>query len=120
MQKVKITWKAFGDKPAQGRFISSVQIETNFPSSVSDIEICEIVYADTNLYQGYIWNLVEPLLFSKRTHTSISVGDEVEIDGRSYICADIGWIKTENAVIEYLPSDYGINNIYSVKEKSNV
>ena len=120
MQKVKITWKAFGDKPAQGRFVSFVEVETNFLSTVTDTEICDIVYADTNRYQGYIWNLIQDLLDSRRTHTSISVGDTVEIDGRSYTCADIGWIKTENAVIEYLPSDYGINNIYSVKEKSNV
>ena len=30
MSKVKITWKAFGDKPERGRFISSVEFETEF------------------------------------------------------------------------------------------
>jgi hypothetical protein len=99
-QKIKITWKAFGDKPEQGRFVSSVEVETEFPETVTDKQICEIVHADTNLYQGYIWQLVHPLLSETRTHTSISVGDEVEINGRVYICADFGFEKIEDVEIK--------------------
>lgn len=99
-QKVKITWKAFGDKPEQGRFISSVEVETQFPETVTDEQICEIVYADTNLYQGYIWQLIHPLLSETRTHTSISVGDEIEINGQVYICADFGFKKIEDVQIK--------------------
>ena len=99
-QKVKITWKAFGDKPERGRFISSVEVETEFPETVSDKQICEIIYADTNLYQGYIWQLIHPLLSETRTHTSISVGDEIEINGQVYICSDFGFKKIEDAEIQ--------------------
>ena len=99
-QKVKITWKAFGDKPEQGRFVSSVEVETEFLDTVTDKQICEIVHADTNLYQGYIWQLIQPLLSKTRTHTSISVGDEVEINGRVYICADFGFEKIEDVEIK--------------------
>ena len=99
-QKIKITWKAFGDKPEQGRFVSSVEVETEFLETVTDKQICEIVHADTNLYQGYIWQLVHPLLSETRTHTSISVGDEVEINGRVYICADFGFEKIEDVEIK--------------------
>lgn len=100
MQKVKITWKAFGDKPERGRFISSVEVETNFPEHVSDQQILEVIYADTNLYQGYIWNLIESKLSNTRTHTSLSVGDEVEINGQVYICASFGFKKIEDATIQ--------------------
>jgi hypothetical protein len=99
-QNVKITWKAFGDKPEQGRFISSVEVVTEFPEPISNYKICEIIYADTNLYQGYIWQLIHPLLSETRTHTSLSVGDEIEIDGQVYICADFGFKKIEDVQIE--------------------
>jgi len=101
MSKVKITWKAFGNKPEIGRFISSVEFETEFPKTVSHEQICEIVFADTNCYQGYIWGKIESKMSAKRTHTSISVGDEIEIDGQVYICADFGFEKIEDVEIKY-------------------
>jgi hypothetical protein len=111
-QKVKITWKAFGDKVERGRFISSVEVETNFPETVSAKEICEIVFADTNCYQGYIWGLIEKKLSATRTHTSISVGDEIEIDGQVYICADFGFEKIEEVEIKKIE-----DTIFSVQRK---
>jgi hypothetical protein len=109
-QNVKITWKAFGDKPERGRFVSSVEVVTEFPETVSHKEICEVIYADTNLYQGYIWQLIHPLLSETRTHTSLSVGDEVEIDGQVYIVADFGFKKIEDAQIEKIG-----DSIFSVR-----
>jgi len=100
-QKIKITWKAFGDKPQIGRFISSVEIETQFPETITHKEICEIIYAHTNTYQGYTWNLIQPKLSETRTHTSLSIGDEVEIDGITYVVADFGFEKKDEAEIEY-------------------
>jgi hypothetical protein len=50
-----------------------------------------------------------------RTHTSISVGDEIVIDGREYICADFGFIKKEDAEIREIRG-----SIYSVVEKEKV
>jgi len=99
-QKIKISWKAFGDKPEIGRFVSSVEIETEFPETVAHAQICEVVFADTNTYQGYIWGKIEPKMSAKRTHTSISVGDEIEIDGQVYICADLGFEKIEDVEIK--------------------
>jgi hypothetical protein len=49
------------------------------------------LFRDTNLYQGELWDLIEPNLSPKRTHTALSVRDEVSIDGRRYVCAGIGW-----------------------------
>ena len=114
-QKIKISWKAFGDKPEIGRFVSSVEIETEFPDTVKHAQICEVIFADTNTYQGYIWEKIQPKMSTKRTHTSISVGDEIEIDGQVYICADFGFIKTEDAEIRKIG-----NSIFNVQEKEKV
>ena len=119
--KVKITWKAFGDKPERGRFISSVKVD--FPAVVgkvlTDESICDQVFSQTNRYSGPIWDAIQPLLSETRTHTALSVGDEVEVDGRAYVCADIGWVKVEDAEIEYLPSEYGDGAVFTVREKVN-
>lgn len=96
MSKVKITWKAFGDKPEISRFISSVEFETEFKIEESDVDkFLEVVYHTTNTYSGNLWEIIQPLLSETRTHTSLSVGDEVEIDGVGYVCADFGFKKVE-------------------------
>ena len=96
MSKVKITWKAFGDKPEIGRFISSVEFETEFKIEESDVDkFLEVVYHTTNTYSGNLWEIIQPLLSETRTHTSLSVGDEVEIDGVGYVCADFGFEQIE-------------------------
>jgi hypothetical protein len=100
MSQVKVTWKAFGDKPEIGRFISSVEFETEF--AIEDAQkFCEVVYHVTNTYSGNLWDIIQPLLAETRTHTSISVGDEIEIDGQVYICADFGFEKIEDVQIKY-------------------
>lgn len=102
MSKVKITWKAFGDKPETGRFISSVEFETEFKIKESDVDkFLEVVYHTTNTYSGNLWEIIQPLLSETRTHTSISVGDEITIDGQVYICADFGFEKIEDVTIKY-------------------
>ena len=53
MAQVKITWKAFGDKPEIGRFISSVEFETEFKLDESNVDkFLEVVYRNTNTYSG--------------------------------------------------------------------
>jgi hypothetical protein len=109
MTKIKITWKAFGDIAERGRFISSVEVELVQVQQVSDdLRICEVIYKVTNL-QGELadfgaslaeinlWETIESKLSPTRTHTALSVGDEVEIDGRAYICADLGFKLLEKA-----------------------
>lgn len=115
MKEVKVTWKAFGEKPAQGKFITSVEFKLPV-SDKTDFEICEEIYKQTNLYQGTWWKLlIEPLLSLTRTHTAISVGDEIEINGQVYICADFGFEKIEDVEIKY----FG-DSVFSVSVKEVV
>ena len=105
--KIKITWKAFGDKPQIGRFVSSVEFETEGfvgqnINEISHESICNALYKDTNWYQGLWWNIIEPLLSPTRTHTSLSIGDEIQINDITYVVADFGFIKKEDAVYRYM------------------
>jgi len=122
MSEAKITWKAFGDKPEQGRFISSVVVEVP-EQFVGDLQICEAIYKVTNLQsdledfgasiaEGRLWKRIESELSATRTHTSLSVGDEIEIGGQVYICADFGFEKIENVEIQYIG-----DSIFSVRSK---
>ena len=126
MTKIKITWKAFGKQPERGRSITSVEVE--LPKQVSDdLRICEAIYKVTNL-QGELaefgaslteinlWETIKPKLSPTRTHTSLSIGDEIEIDGRAYICADLGFIKVSEAEIRTFPD----GAIWSVLKKAEV
>jgi hypothetical protein len=116
MSQVKITWKAFGDKPEQGRFISSVEFETEFKIDESNVnKFLEVVYHNTNTYSGNLWQIIEPKLSATRTHTSISIGDEIEIDGHVYICADFGFEKIEDVEIKY----FG-DSVFRVSKKEKV
>ena len=113
MSQVKITWKAFGDKPEIGRFISSVEFETEFKITENDVtQFLEVVYRTTNTYSGNLWDIIQPLLSETRTHTSLSIGDEVEIDGQVYICADFGFEKIEDVEIKKIG-----DSIFSVSTK---
>ena len=115
MSKVKITWKAFGDKPEIGRFVSSVEFETEFAVEDTD-KFCEVVFHVTNTQSGNLWSIIQPLLSETRTHTSISIGDEIEIDGVVYICADFGFTKASEAEIK----TFSDGSIFSVSEKNKV
>jgi hypothetical protein len=55
------------------------------------LETCNKVFEDTNKYQGALWNVLEPLLPQDRTHTALSVGDTVTINGIVFTCAPMGW-----------------------------
>lgn len=117
MANITITWKAFGNR--QNRQISSVTIDipNDFVAPKLRKSVLESIYADTNLYQGFFWNLIEPKLSPNRTHTSLSVGDEITIDGQTYVCANFGWLKVEDANVEYLPSEYGDGAVFSITQK---
>ena len=125
--KIKVTWKAFGNRIEQGRYVSSVEFELLDTKPSHDV-LLNAIYKATNLqdeladfgakaFEIYLWKVIEPRLASDRTHTSLSVGDEIEIDGQTYVCADIGWVKVEDADIKFLPSEYGLGAVFSVREK---
>ena len=64
--------------------------------NLSDYQICEKVFEITNLKQGKVWDSIQNNLPQERTHTSLSVGDEVVIQvGRTkewvYTCEDLGF-----------------------------
>jgi hypothetical protein len=104
MTTVTITYKAFSNN--NDRPITSATIEVGYPfvyeypynanqTQQQDIKLCDVLYHQTNIYEGSLWNLLEPVLPTNRTHTALSVGDEVTItdtdNTRTYRCADIGW-----------------------------
>jgi len=128
--KVKVTWKAFGNRIEQGRFVSSVEfdiLDYKIPADKYPL-LLNAIYKATNLqseladfggtaFEVYLWKVIEARLASDRTHTSLSIGDEIEIEGQTYVCADFGWVKAEDAEIKYLPGEYGIGAVFSVTEK---
>lgn len=116
MSKVKVTWKAFGNKPEINRYISFVEFETEFKIDESNVDkFLEVIYHNTNTYSGNLWQIIEPKLSAFRTHTSISVGDEIEIDGQVYICADFGFEKIEDVEIKYFGE-----SVFRVSKKESV
>jgi hypothetical protein len=82
MKNVTTTWKAFG-KPTY----SVIMIEND----MADLEICEELFKATNLRAGWLWDALQYDIPADRTHTALSVGDEIDIDGTIYRCAPIGW-----------------------------
>lgn len=113
MATVTITWKAFGNKPEANRFISSVTFETEFDiTDTNRDDFFNVVYRNTNLYSGNLWNTIEPLLSPTRTHTALSIGDEIKVNDTDYIVADFGFIKKEDAEIKMFD-----DVVFSVSEK---
>ncbi len=92
MIQVKVTWKAFGESPIHNEYITSVEFALNEEDYGSALEICEKVFSDTNRYEGKVWDIIQPLLSNERTHTALSVGDEVEVDGHAFRCDSVGWL----------------------------
>jgi hypothetical protein len=50
-----------------------------------------VLFRDTNTYSGDFWSVLEPALPADRSHTALSIGDEVSLDGITYRCEPIGW-----------------------------
>jgi hypothetical protein len=59
--------------------------------NATDLDVCEEVYKQTNLYEGDFYERVEKFAPKDRGHTAISVGDFVDVEGNVYECADFGW-----------------------------
>lgn len=79
--------------------IETPEIEFDFEYDFeddSDFVICERIWANMNQYKGKVWDAMQPLPES-RPHTAMSVGDEIKIDGRAYVCAEFGFEELKNA-----------------------
>ena len=95
MTTIKLTYKAFGNIPERGKEITSVEFDVETGTTL-DLDLMNVIYEATNLqdelYQFggsnsvafLLWKMIEPLLSPKRTHTSLSVGDEIQIGARAY------------------------------------
>lgn len=92
---VKVIWATAATDDGEYE-VTSVNFDMN-PTGYTDQRICEDVFTNTNLYSGPLWDLMQPLPLN-RTHTSISVGDYVVIDGRMYRCASVGWERTDTFI----------------------
>lgn len=101
MSTVTVTWKAFADLPEArkkdlidaGRKMEvskTIEVPDTLTLGVSHSHLCEMLFRDTNLYEGQLWDLLQPLP-EGRTHTAMSVGDLVQIDDVLYRCEDIGF-----------------------------
>lgn len=82
MKITMITWKAFG---------SPADAVIAFEDDMSDLQICDEIFAATNTYSGRVWDAIVRVLPTHRTHTALSVGDEIDVDGTIYRCEPIGW-----------------------------
>jgi len=104
MTHITITWKA-GFHPTTG-FNGDDTDATFFYNfgELTDLEICNKIYQETNLYTGEVWEVIKLVLPEERTHTALSVfhgpkvdgeltqiGDTIMVDGRIYEVADNGW-----------------------------
>jgi hypothetical protein len=89
MKTITITWKAFGES-------TSATIEWDYSDSQ---DVCDQAFRDTNLYNGSLWEALEPHLPENRTHTALSVGDEVEVAGLTHRCGPAGWSIVEKETV---------------------
>jgi hypothetical protein len=100
MTVVRVSWKAFSDieRADYGRRVFPVtDAIVDFPAfdKFKDSEICNQIFEQTNLYRGEFWSDLEQVMPKDRSHTALSVGDEVAITRCNqttiYKCADFGW-----------------------------
>jgi hypothetical protein len=95
--EIKITYKAFSNeknnRPVTSlSFVLPSEYET-YATRITNVGLCDVIYDVTNqqITTNALWQVIEPLLPANRTHTSLSVGDEVTINNNTYLCADFGW-----------------------------
>jgi hypothetical protein len=111
---VKVTYKAFGNPKT-----IDVVLPTIVGKYVDDLHICEQIFKQTNTYTGPIYDQIIER-GEGRTHTSLSVGDEVEINGQVYICADFGFEKIEDVEIKTFDREDGRTIVFSVSPRVGV
>lgn len=85
MTKIKIIWCAF-----EGSSSATVTDDSWY---LNDEAVLEMLFRDTNIYSGPLWDVIEPVLPKNRTHTALSVGDIVEVNDVAYRCESVGWAK---------------------------
>lgn len=102
MTTIAITYKAFKDVAREGtQGITTARLDTELPA-VNDEAILDMIYKVTNLqsellefgasaYEMNLWKQIQEVLPAARTHTSLSVGDEIQIADRLYSIEMVGF-----------------------------
>jgi len=102
MTTIKITYKAFAHNArptTQGVTTAQFELET---ADVLDNDIMNVIYKVTNLqddlnefgasnFEIKLWETIKAILPANRTHTSLSIGDEIQIAGRNYEVSNVGF-----------------------------
>jgi hypothetical protein len=91
--EVRITYKAFEANLDFNQAVTTVLVDWKEGAGLPPQEVLTEVFRATNTYSGSLWELIEPRLSRLRTHTAVSVGDEVEVNGVLYRCEPVGWEK---------------------------
>ncbi len=94
MSELRITHKAFAHVVQEDDAeepVSTLVVEWAGADGLSDAQVCEAVFHQTNTYRGDLWDAIQPLPSPRRTHTALSVGDEVTVRGTTYRCEPAGW-----------------------------
>lgn len=93
--QVIITYKAFAEfiTPEDEGVspVTFIRVDWLEGAGLSDDHVLERVFHDTNTYSGSLWDQIKDRLPERRTHTAVSVGDEVQVNGRDYVCKPVGW-----------------------------
>lgn len=108
MTTIKLTYKAFAHNArptTEGVTTAQFELET---ADVLDNDIMNVVYKVTNLqsdlaefgasnFEIKLWETIKAILPANRTHTSLSVGDEIQIGVRVYEITNTGfeWLSTK-------------------------
>lgn len=102
MTTIKLTYKAFGNIPQRNKEITSVEFDVE-SGTTSDLDLMNLLYEATNLQDELhafggsntasfkVWKMIEPLLSPNRTHTSLSIDDEIKINDRTYRITHTGF-----------------------------
>lgn len=102
MTTIAITYKAFKDVAREGtKGETTGRVDVQLPD-VNDEAILDMIYKVTNLqsellefgasaYEIKLWEQIKEALPVDRTHTSLSVGDEIQIADRLYSIEQVGF-----------------------------
>ena len=87
--RIGIIYRAFS-KTIEDTTLTFFNYKFENVKSMTDEDICSEVFRATNLQCGDMWKAMQPLP-ANRTHTSLSVGDAVAVNGAIYKCLPSGW-----------------------------
>jgi hypothetical protein len=94
MMRATVVWSTCEVVPVS----KTIEVEEQEP-----LALCEALFRDTNLYEGALWDALQPLPEAGRNHTAMSVGDHVVVESPGsepvvYRCMDAGFAKVRHLI----------------------